>query len=331
MSCLVPTSSECSSLIAPHLDSVTNIISDSRPISGTGLNINLRKPLSTAADPASPPDRPTLKERRISLSKATARPPIQPSPMPSAVTSQSSTKPNSAVSEDAEHSFKTEEDPQWGLFNQVSEWLQHEKVRRNARKARRAEAVSNPSDGAVENTERSSGEHHRSSESTFSLDKLESILLKYANVAPGPVSRQANKRANRRRPKGLRRGSASESDYTDLEAPVPSVEAYLDNSKTLAYSGGAGEDEAADSSSSSKRGKGREAWNTFKTEIVRLAHTLQLRGWRKVLMENAADIEVVRLSGAMTNAIYVVGPPKNLPIPTTSSSSSSIVPRRPPP
>lgn len=305
---------------------------DSRPISGTGLNIKLRTPLATATDPvSSPPDKPALKQRPVSLSKATARPSVQSSPMPSAVTNQSSTKPDTAVLEDAEHGFRTDEDPQWGLFNQVSEWLQHEKVRRNARKARRAEASSNSPDGAVDNAERSSGEHHRSSESTFSLDKLESILLRYANVAPGSVSRQTNKRATRRRPKGLRRGSASESDYTDLEAPVPSVEAYLDNSKTLAYSGGAGEDEAADSSSSSKRGKGREAWTTFKTEIVRLAHTLQLRGWRKVLMENAADIEVVRLSGAMTNAIYVVGPPKNLPTPTTSSSSSSIVPRRPPP
>ncbi|CAI7639240.1 unnamed protein product [Penicillium manginii] len=249
--------------------------------------------------------------------------------MPSALSSQSSGKLDPAQ-EDTDQAIKTDEDQQGNLFHQVSEWLQHEKVRRSTRKARRGEGVSNPSDGAAETAERSSGEQHRSSESTFSLDRLENILLQYANVGHSAVSRQTAKRVSRRRPKGLRRGSASESEYTDLEAPVPGVDASLDNSKTLAYSGGAGEEEVADSNSSSKGAKGREAWVTFKTEIVRLAHTLQLRGWRKVSMENAGDIEVVRLSGAMTNAIYVVGPPKNQP-PLTSSSSSSIVPRRPPP
>ncbi|KAJ5388487.1 hypothetical protein N7509_011028 [Penicillium cosmopolitanum] len=249
--------------------------------------------------------------------------------MPSALSSQSSGKLDPAQ-EDTEQAIKTDEDLQGSLFHQVSEWLQHEKVRRSTRKARRGEGVSNPSDGASETAERSSGEQHRSSESTFSLDRLESILHQYANVGHGAISRQTAKRVPRRRPKGLRRGSASESEYTDLEAPVPGVDASLDNSKTLAYSGGAGEEDLADSNSSLKGAKGREAWVTFKTEIVRLAHTLQLRGWRKVSMENAGDIEVVRLSGAMTNAIYVVGPPKNQP-PLTSSSSSSIVPRKPPP
>jgi choline kinase len=230
--------------------------------------------------------------------------------MPSALSSQSSGKLDPAQ-EDTDQAIKTDEDQQGNLFHQVSEWLQHEKVRRSTRKARRGEGVSNPSDGAAETAERSSGEQHRSSESTFSLDRLENILLQYANVGHSAVSRQTAKRVSRRRPKGLRRGSASESEYTDLEAPVPGVDASLDNSKTLAYSGGAGEEEVADSNSSSKGAKGREAWVTFK-------------------MENAGDIEVVRLSGAMTNAIYVVGPPKNQP-PLTSSSSSSIVPRRPPP
>lgn len=278
--------------------------------------------------PGSPPDASTLKQHRVLVPKATARPPIHPTSMPSALSSQSSGKLDPAQ-EDTEQTIRTDEDQQGNLFHQVSEWLQHEKVRRSTRKARRGEGVSNPSDGATESAERSSGEQHRSSESTFSLDRLESILLQYANVGQSAISRQTAKRLPRRRPKGLRRGSASESEYTDLEAPVPGVDASLDNSKTLAYSGGAGEEEVADSSSS-KGAKGREAWLTFKTEIVRLAHTLQLRGWRKVSMENAGDIEVVRLSGAMTNAIYVVGPPKNQP-PLTSSSSSSIVPRKPPP
>ncbi|KAJ5204823.1 uncharacterized protein N7498_005702 [Penicillium cinerascens] len=255
--------------------------------------------------------------------------------MPSAISSQSSVKPDSSTIDDTEQSSKTEEDPHLGLLHQVYDWLQHEKTRRQARKARRAEAVSATTEDPASATgeDQQSEEPHHSSESTFSLDKLEKILLQYGG--PGNTNAlgalHSLKRVSRRR-KGLRRGSASESDYTDVEAPVPSVEAWLDNSKTLAYtSGEAADNETDDSSASSKRGKDREAWTVFKTEIVRLAHTLQLRGWRKVPMEHADDIEVVRLSGALTNAVYVVRPPKNLPAPKSENRAGPPVSRKPPP
>lgn len=270
------------------------------------------------------------------MAKVTARPPVISTSMPSAISSQSSVKLDSSTIDDTEQSSKTEEDPQSGLFHQVYDWLQHEKTRRQARKARRAEAVSAPTEASASATgeDQQSEEPHHSSESTFSLDKLEKILLQYAG--PGHTDAlgalHSLKRASRRRPKGLRRGSASESDYTDIEAPVPSVEAWLDNSKTLAYtSGEAADNETVDSSASSKRGKDREAWTIFKAEIVRLAHTLQLRGWRKVPMEHADDIEVVRLSGALTNAVYVVRPPKNLPAPKSENRAGPPVSRKPPP
>jgi choline kinase len=256
--------------------------------------------------------------------------------MPSALSSQSSVKLDSSI-DDTEQSTKAEEDPQLGLFHQVYDWLQHEKTRRQARKARRAEAVSaTAADGSTASTtgEDQQAEPHHCSESTFSLDKLEKILLQYASPgSPGALGAlQSIKRQSRRRPKGLRRGSASESDYTDVEAPVPSVEAYLDNSKTLAYTtNDAADNDTVDSSASSKRGKDREAWSIFKAEIVRLAHTLQLRGWRKVPMDNADDIEVVRLSGALTNAVYVVRPPKTLPAPKGESRAGPLVSKKPPP
>jgi len=257
--------------------------------------------------------------------------------MPSALNSQSSTKLDSSTFDDTEQSTKAEEDPQLGLFHQVYDWLQHEKTRRQARKARRAEAISVTTDGTTGSATgegEQSEEPHRSSESTFALDKLEKILLQYA--APGNTDAlgalHSMKRASRRRPKGLRRGSASESDYTDVEAPVPSVEAWLDNSKTLAYtSSDAADNDIVDSSASSKRGRDREAWTVFKTQIVRLAHTLQIRGWRKVPMENADDIEVIRLSGALTNAVYVVRPPKNLPAPKSENRPGRPVSKKPPP
>ncbi|KAJ5167320.1 uncharacterized protein N7482_006101 [Penicillium canariense] len=253
--------------------------------------------------------------------------------MPSALSSQSSVKPDASTIDDAQ-STKGEEDPQVNLLHQVSEWLQHEKARRQNRKARRAEAASGTKVAARESEESPVDEAPHCSESTFSLDKLEKILLQYSGARPGDglASLQSMKRATRRRPKGLRRGSASESDYTDVDAPVPSVEAFLDNSKTLAYTGGTAEEENAGSSASSKRSKDQEAWLTFKTEIVRLAHTMQLRGWRKVSMEEAGDIKVIRLSGALTNAVYVVEPPRHPPAPPkTDNGSGPVVSRKPPP
>jgi choline kinase len=56
----------------------------------------------------------------------------------------------------------------------------------------------------------------------------------------------------------------------------------------------------------------KDAWRTFKYEILRLVHTLKL-GWRRVPLESSDKIEVERLSGALTNAVYVVSPPTDLP------------------
>ncbi|KAJ5161896.1 hypothetical protein N7492_007288 [Penicillium capsulatum] len=317
-------------------EDLTDLPVDAAPISGTGLNIpSLRKALeASGANAGSPPDGSSLKQYRAPVAKVSARPPVlPPTSMPSAVSSQSSIKQDTSTVDDTDQSTKPEEDPQLGLFNQVSEWLEHEKTRRKARKARRAEATKGTEAGSA--TERDSANESPGSESSFSLDMLEKILVQFAEqgaAGRGLGSFQPIKRSTRRRPKGLRRGSASESDATDLEAPVPSVEAVLDNSKTLAYTcSSAADEDTVDNSSASKRAKDREAWNKFRTDIVRLAHTLQLRGWRKVPMEMAGNVEVARLSGALTNAVYVVAPPKNLPPPRNDHGSSSIVPRKPPP
>lgn len=235
---------------------------------------------------------------------------------------------------DRAQSTRSEEDPQQGLFHQVYEWLHHEKSRRQNRKARKSEAISYAPNGKDSATEDGPLERPSSnpSESSFSLDKLEKILIQYATTQHGSVQsstqKQPVKKQSRRRLRGLRRGSVSESDVTDIEAPPPSVEAFLDNTKTLAYSGG-GAVEDTDSSASVKQAKDAEAWLSFKTEIVRLVHTLQLKGWRKVPGDLAGEIEVVRLSGALTNAVYVVEPPKNLLPPKTESGT--LVSRKPPP
>lgn len=240
--------------------------------------------------------------------------------------------------EDQEHP-RSEEDSQ-GLFQQVHEWLHHEKARRQNRKARKAEATShatNENESTEENAvlERPSSNTSNTSntsENTFSLDKLERILLQYATARPRSAlgsHRQPVKRQSRHRLRGLRRGSASESELTDADGAPPSVEASLDNTKTLAYTGGTAVEENTDSSACVKQGKDAEAWVVFKSEIVRLVHTLQLKGWRRVPADLASEIEVVRLSGALTNAVYVVAPPKNLP--PSKTDSNSLVSRKPPP
>ncbi len=67
-------------------------------------------------------------------------------------------------------------------------------------------------------------------------------------------------------------------------------------------------------------------------EIVRLAHTLRLKGWRQISLENGGDIDVERLSGALTNAVYVVSPPAVLPQTPRDPQDSltSIVFKKPP-
>ncbi|KAJ5776435.1 uncharacterized protein N7511_001446 [Penicillium nucicola] len=308
-------------------------VADSPPISGTGLNISSQKSLhadETHITSATPPDTSSLRQYRASVLKATARPPIQPTYMPSMITNQASAKLDSLTLKENVQPKKPDEEHQLSLFHQVSEWLQNEKSRHSVHKSRRDDAVSNLTENPGTDQQASGEPSHRPG-SILPLEKLEEILMQYsrAHGLDALDALQSVNRVARRKLKGLRRGSASESDYTDVEAPVPGVEAVLDNSKTLAYNSSvAADDDTVDSSISSKQVKDREAWQTFRTGILRLAHTLQLRGWRKVPMERANDIEVVRLSGALTNAVYVVQPPKNLPL---KSDSNSLVSKKPPP
>lgn len=110
--------------------------------------------------------------------------------------------------------------------------------------------------------------------------------------------------------RNLHRTASSDTDYHDGDAVVPSCDVVLDNSKTMSYSGGAADSSVDLGANSTRAEKEQNAWTTFKSEIVRLAHTLRLKGWRRVPLDRGDEIEVVRLSGALTNAVYVVSPPK---------------------
>jgi choline kinase len=227
------------------------------------------------------------------------------------------------------------------LVKHVTEWLKSERSRRSARRAKRkgaknaAENTASASDVTTEATEQHSSARGRSgsdsSQGSVALDQLASILEKTLSIKPAEAKRRINHA--RRLSTGLKRHSAisMDSDYFDsVDQLVPSCDVVLDNSKTMAYSvdGPDGEVETEDSEKRSRKEK--EAWSTFKFEILRLAHTLKLKGWRRVVMEQSDEIEVQRLSGALTNAVYVVAPPKNLAS-QQERSDGVPTPKNPPP
>ena len=131
----------------------------------------------------------------------------------------------------------------------------------------------------------------------------------------------------------LRRLSSSDTDNAEPEWLVPESEVILDNTKTLRSK------HAIRCSSQDLANLGKELGadskelSQFKEEVVRLAHTLGLKGWKRVPIERGRDIGLERLSGALTNAVYVVAPPRLLESQGSnkSVSVSPPTPRQPPP
>lgn len=221
------------------------------------------------------------------------------------------------------------------LLSQVAEWIQREKTKLESRKPRRhhhhmrRKHKAQPLDGAVSEQPEPEVEVSLqrttsidSNSSDVSLDRLQRILddsmaalglnsvPQYGSKLGRRLSYRSKKYASRST-LHLSRAASSDTDYVDGDALVPSCDAVLDNTKTLKYCQG-GADESA-SVSGRREEKERQAWTTFKNEIIRLAHTLRLKGWRRVALDSGDEITVARLSGALTNAVYVVTPPETLP------------------
>lgn len=240
------------------------------------------------------------------------------------------------------------------LVKQVTAWLKNERARRAARKAKRKAAsvkdslASNTADTAPSGA---SGEHPSaerrgsadSEESGAALEELASILertmsLKSTKSTDGSSRIHRGHTHGRKLSSMLKRHSAVSSgeDYFDsVDQLVPSCDAILDNSKTMAYGAGGPESEntpdAYEGKASERRArKEKEAWSQFKYEIVRLIRTLKLKGWRRVSLEKSGEISVERLSGALTNAVYVVSPPKHLPVPEANEDGTPVS-KKPPP
>ncbi|OTA62794.1 kinase-like protein [Hypoxylon sp. EC38] len=207
---------------------------------------------------------------------------------------------------------------------QVADWLEHEQVKKKNRKSRRVHS-SKRSRSAKDDTDstdtQQQPERHRaysidSQSSDVSLDRLQKIIDDGMNALGlrgiPHYSTKLGKKLQRKRSVNLHRTASSDTEYYDGDVLVPSCDAFLDNSKTLGYSGGKPASTDDLSVSSKKEEKERKAWITFKNEIIKLAHTLRLKGWRRVPLDSGEKIDVTRLSGALTNAVYVVSPPEDV-------------------
>lgn len=211
------------------------------------------------------------------------------------------------------------------LVAQVADWLEREKTKREHKKSRKhgLRRKSPPAQISipVPSPGRARADSIDSSSSEVSLEGLQKILNDNMtalglNSIPH-LSPRLGRRHRKRSSRNLSRAVSSDTEWFDGDVVVPSCEVFLDNSKTLGYTGGkagGGADDAA-SISSRREEKEKQAWAMFKNEIIRLAHTLRLKGWRQVPLDSGETISVERLSGALTNAVYVVSPPPESMLP----------------
>ncbi|KAL8927312.1 MAG: hypothetical protein Q9208_002489 [Pyrenodesmia sp. 3 TL-2023] len=242
------------------------------------------------------------------------------------------------------------------ILSQVRDWLWHEKARASKRKSETHAGHSKHGSATglvkslVDKAHNSASGHHLghhrrqssdASDQALALKELERILSNNLQLEDDNQTV-----TNDRKPSiGMRKGSirrvmrkkstniSSDTDhYQDGDIRVPSAEVILDNSKTMSYNGGAASSQLDLADSGKKAKKEAEAWLQFKNEIVRLAHTLRLKGWRRVPLDRGADIDVERLSGALTNAVYVVSPPRDVSqlLPNAQNSTISLTSKRPP-
>lgn len=218
------------------------------------------------------------------------------------------------------------------LLSQVGDWLAHERKKAEAAAGRRkhhrrksksppAEVEGHPSEDAAEQSQqirKKRTDSIDSESSEISFDKLQRILEEsMASMGINSIP-HFSPRPNRPRHKKslsrstLHRSASSDTDYMDGDVIVPSCDSWLDNSKTLSYTGGSVSTDDL-SGNSARQERDREAWLIFKNEIIRAAHTLKLKGWRKIPLDGGDSVDVERLSGALTNAVYVVTPPRDIP------------------
>lgn len=226
------------------------------------------------------------------------------------------------------------------ILSDVLGWLQHEKAKKSKRKSIEQGGHSRTL-STLDSLKLSHEDEHRDaansdSDRSTDLSSLEKILERVglSEITSGDerTGSYFHRHSSTKRRNPRKQSISSDTDYADGDVVVPSAEVILDNSKIFGYGGRTTESQTNLHNPSKRVLKEKEAWLRFKNEIVRLAHTLRLKGWRQVPLDRGGDIEVERLSGALTNAVYVVKPPVNLPLAPSSlpGGASRKAPSSPP-
>lgn len=310
-------------------------------------------PRSEGRQPPSVPISPKKHRSSLGSRKLSGRPASKTSATSSPSAAVYATDPDVASTCPSSHPGHRQHADQ--ILSKVRDWLHQEKARATKGRLRRhgGHARHGDATGLVKSmvdyvhgsaAEHQHGQHRRHSsdlsEEALALEKLEQILGNELQLdddnetiasarKPSIGTRKGSSRRSLRKQSSV---IASDTDQQDGDIRVPSAEVVLDNSKTLSYTGGAASSQSDLTTSGKRAKKEAEAWIQFKNEIVRLAHTLRLKGWRRVPLDRGAEIDVERLSGALTNAVYVVSPPKDLSflLPNAQDSTTSLTSKRPP-
>ncbi|KAI2639324.1 kinase-like protein [Xylaria nigripes] len=208
------------------------------------------------------------------------------------------------------------------IIAQVTEWLQHERAKQQKRvssRVRNGRRTHKKLDSELLEAQLTPSARRLSIDSQsseVSLDGLQKIIddsMSSLGLNSVPhYSPRLSRKSQRRRAVAAHRPASSDTEFYDGDVLVPSCDGILDNSKALSYLGGNAADEDIAPAPKKTDEKDHHTWLVFKSEIIRLAHTLRLKGWRRVPLDSGDAISVERLSGALTNAVYVVTPPKGL-------------------
>ncbi|KAI9886028.1 MAG: hypothetical protein M1823_002195 [Watsoniomyces obsoletus] len=297
-----------------------------------------RRVISSKTRPHRAPLRSSQSSSHISLAS--------PLPMESGPTIPPQEPSTDTLAEEEDQSPQNTPSHHTRLITQVVDWLHGERTRRALRRNRASQLKTSLGMRSQHLRRNAGGESEiqredtsDASETSAALDKLEEILGRPVEPAqhrhrlslrPFGHRRPSHRRARNGR---LRRASSSDTDYLDLEALVPACEAVLDNTKTLGHNTAQARSNLNLAGMRAELGSDTQEWVAFKEEIVRLAQVLGLKGWRRVPADHGREVGLERLSGALTNAVYVVSPPKVLDLDRTRSgdSESPIIPRKPPP
>lgn len=190
-------------------------------------------------------DRPTRSyPASISKKKLSGRPSVERLGSTKVAPSEGNPSLSSLLSNSSTDAPSDGQHPHENLLKQVGTWLKHERSRRHARRARRKaakEGAAQESTKAVpdETIDEPHALARSSSESSHgedSLDQLAQILEKTLSMKPADAKRRMQH--FRRSSTGLKRHSAISLDtdyFESVDQLVPSCEAILDNSKTMAY------------------------------------------------------------------------------------------------